>query len=223
MKIKIIAIALLATLTLCIGCASTTPPTKLESSIFNVVTNHVTVVQTNTLWTTNISVQTVTLTNNTQVNVTNTYAVPIPIITTNIVTTVDYQQGENAAKIKATASQIGSVAGGPLGETIAGFAATAILGIWGWWRSNNKSKLAINSMQVIETLRQFVKSLPDGAKYDSALVAWMQKHQGEAGVIQSVVDTLAADVSSSDAKTAAATITAAITALGQPTAPAPKT
>lgn len=211
------------------GCAS--PPTQMETKVFEVVTNVVQVIKTNSMTLTNVEVRTVTVTNAenivTKTEVTNFTAVPIYFTITNTVERWDYVQGTNAAEIKAVARSIGGAAGGPLGEVIAGFIATAGLGLWGWLRQTAKSKLAVNSMQTIETCREFIKSLPGGAEYDQELVKWMVKHQQEAGVLSATISTLATMIDNRDAKEAAASVIGAINALSKPppitTSPTPTT
>jgi len=87
------------------------------------------------------------------------------------------------------------------------------LGLWGWWRSNNKSKLAINSSQAIEAIREFIKTLPNGEVYDAVLTQWMQQHQADAGVLQQVITLLHSKVNNADAKQAAQDIIDALDAL----------
>jgi hypothetical protein len=47
--------------------------------------------------------------------------------------------------------------------------------------------MAVALSQIIETGREVLKTLPNGAALDTAYVSWMQKHQAEAGAIQGVM------------------------------------
>lgn len=210
---------LLITVTACgllLGCAGT--PTKFEQSIFDIKTNQVPVlvVHTNTIWTTNTIVETVTRTNEVGVPVpilvTNYVSIPqlVPVLVTNYVPVYDFQRGTNAAQIQDAAGAVGGLLGaGPIASGAAGI----LLGIWGWLRSTNKSKLAVNMSQSIETIREFVKTLPNGAQYDTAITQWMQANQAKADVLQQVVKLIQDKVSNDQAKLAAKDIADALEAL----------
>jgi hypothetical protein len=74
--------------------------------------------------------------------------------------------------------------------------------------------------QNVETLREFIRRLPNGLTYDAALVQWMQQHQAEQGVVKNVIDLLASNlVSNGDAQVTAIQIKAAIDALNAPVVP----
>jgi hypothetical protein len=62
-------------------------------------------------------------------------------------------------------------------------------------------------------MREFVKQLPNGAVYDSALTQWLQQHQADTGTLTTVMNLLENTVSNPDATVAAQQIRAAIAAL----------
>ena len=105
--------------------------------------------------------------------------------------------------------------------TLASLGVGALTTLWAWLRSTKNGATAVTLGQEIETLRELVKSLPNGATYDTALTSWLQQHQGETGTITSVIDLLAQSVSNPDAKVAAQTILDGIRALN-PSAVPPK-
>lgn len=198
---KTIALSALVLLSLTIiGCQAFrtgSPPTKAEAVLFNVQTNYVPIVTTVT-------------------NPPTTAGQP-PVVTTitnfepNYVwtpghVTKDVETGLNAIPV------YGSLASGALG---------ILAGIWSWFRSSKNYNTGVDLAQSIETIREFVKQLPNGATYDSALTTWLQAHQAEGGTIAGVLQMLENDVSNPDAIVAAQQIRAAIQALN-PTALPPK-
>ena len=191
------SIFLLSLLAIC-GCSvvgrNPSAPTKLETGIFNVQTNYVTEYQTNTA-----PVVTAGVTN----WVTN--------VVSQVVPQYSYAQGSGAQAAKDTVGAIGNLFG------VGGLASTALgglLSIWGWLRSSKNYKTAANTAQVVETLRQFVKGLPNGAAYDMALTQFMTQHQSEAGVMGNVLTLLQNEVSNPDAKEAAAQVITTLRQLG---------
>ena len=204
-----------------ISCSSV-PPTKVEQYLFNIQTNLAAkVVQsTNVITTTNF----VTVTRTNEVTqpggavVTNvvTVAVPQVQVTTNVVTVTNlvptyiYTTGQGAQTVKV----IGAEAGGLFG--VGGAVSSglgALLAAWMWFRSSKKAASANNLAQTIETVREFIKTLPNGANYDTVLTNWMQKNQASAGVLNDVLSILQKEVSNPDAKVAAAQVQAALAAL----------
>lgn len=189
MKQQLLALSgILAIVTSCslVG-RNPSPPTKLEQGIFNIQTNYVPVV------------------------VTNTGSHGEPVLQTNQQPQYTYSQGSGAQAAKDTVGAVGNLFG------VGGLASTALgglLSIWGWLRSSKNYQTAANTAQVVETLRQFVKSLPNGQAYDSALTQFMTQHQAEAGVIANVTQILEAEVSNPDAKVAADSVIATLRQLG---------
>lgn len=215
----IIAVAML------IGCAST-PPTAFEQKLFNVQTNYypIIVVQTNTVTLTNTVVKQVEVTNAVGIVIpqyfTNTITVPVPVLQTQIVQipAYTYLPGTNgtAQSIKDTAGLIGTIVapgvGGPIATAIVGL----ILAGWSWVRGSKASATANNLAQTIETARELIKTLPNGATIDATLTNWMQQHQAEAGVLPQVLDILEANVDNQAARQAAEQLKAALAALQTP-------
>jgi len=187
---KRIAFSLLAFLAIC-GCSvvgkNPRPPTALESGIFNVTTNYAPVV---TQYVTN----------------------GVPVYVTNIIPQYQYSAtGQGAQDIKGVAGTIGTLfgAGG-----VATTAVSGLLALWGYLRSSKNYATAANTAQLVETLRQFIKSLPNGTAYDSALTQFMTQHQNEAGVLAQVTQILASEVSNPDAKVAADSVITTLRQLG---------
>lgn len=213
-------LAVIAWAALVQGCR-TAPPTALERGIFDFRTNYtpVVVVLTNTAWVTNQVVQVVSVTNEhavvVPVSVTNLITLPrYEVVTlTNLVPSIEFIVGTNAAALRDTAAGIGNVAAPGVGGPIASGVVGLLLAVWAWVRSGRATATAANSTQVIETARELLKRLPDGATYDAALVQWMQKHQAEAGVLNRVLALLESKVNNADAKFAAQQIADAVKAL----------
>jgi len=229
LKLAILPFILAATVLLPAGC-STAPPTKVEQGLFDILTNQVVITKTNEVvvpvYQTNVITELVTRTNivngepvvNT-VTVTNEHR----IVTwqTNMVTQAvtneayAYTPGPGAKEITDTAASVGNLFG------VGGIVGTGLTFLWGLWaslRSNKRYLTAANTVQVVETLREFIKTLPNGEAYDTALTQWMQVHQAEAGVTQQVIDLLAKEMNNPDAKVAAEQIKAVIQSLSSATA-----
>jgi len=208
------------------SCASR-PPTAFERRWFDVVTNPpVVVVVTNTipvtLYRTNQVELTVTNVQGVVEIQTNHIVIPIVSYQTNLVSITNEAEsyvltpGAGAAEIGQVGGAIGNLFG------VGGIVTTALGGLfslWGYIRSKKNYATAGNLAQTIETLRQFVRTLPNGGIYDNALVQWMQQHQAEAGVLNQVISLLEREVSNPDARIAAEHVAAAIRALQNPTPP----
>jgi len=200
----------------CAGCAALkgeTPPTKFETVVFNVQTNRITNVVSVPVevWSTN----TVTKyrTNTVGVTVTNlvqTFSVTYATNTvTNVVKTYDFTPKDGVQQdIESIGTTVGTFI--PGADVVAGILATALI-MWGRLRSSKKAGNVL--AQNIQAIREFLKTLPDGAKYDEALVQWMRKNQKETGAVKEVVSILAKYVDKTEAKTGAQEIKAAIDAL----------
>jgi hypothetical protein len=67
--------------------------------------------------------------------------------------------------------------------------------------------------QNIESIREFVKTLPDGDKYDQAIVEFIQDNQREAGTLDAVVRLLERHVSHPQAVASVAEIKALLESL----------
>lgn len=214
-----LTIAIGALLWLLAGCSvvgkNPSPPTKLESGLFDVKTNYVPVVVAVTEYKTNVLQVTQIITNTAGVTLTvtnwTTNTVSTPALQTNLQAQYFYDQGAGAQTVKGVAGGIGALFGaGGLAST----AASLLLGVWGWARSSKNYQTAANTAQVVETIRQFIKQLPNGSNYDAALVQFMTQHQADAGVLSNVVQLLANEVSNPDAKVAADSILATLNKLG---------
>lgn len=198
MKTLILTTLILASLAIagCTAWRNGSPPTKAEQALFTVQTNYVPVVST----------------------VTNPPAAPgqAPTVstTTNLEPNYVYTQGHVIKDVQTGVSAIpgyGALASGAIG---------ILAGIWGWLRSAKNYNTGVSLAQSIETIREFVKQLPNGVTYDSALTTWLQAHQAETGTIQGVLQMLENDVSNPDAQVAAQQIRQAIQALNPTALPA---
>lgn len=199
------------------GC-STAPPTKFEQGLFTIQTNYVpqVTVQEHVIPITKTNYLTVTVTNLQGVTQFYTNTVIVPAFQTNLVTTTNLQEaytyapGKGEEEIKASAGAVGSLFGmGPLFTAGAGL----IFGAWRWVRGRKALMTAANMAQSVETVREFVKALPNGQVYDNELVNWMQKHQAEGGVLNDVLSLLQRNVNNPDAKIAAKQVQDTISAL----------
>lgn len=169
-----------------VGCAAWrngAPPTKVEQSLFTVQTNYVPVVTV--------------ATNTLGQAVTSTNFEPNYVYTPGHITK-DVETGLNAI---------------PVYGTLAGGALSLAAAFWGWIRSSKNYNVGVTLAQSIESIREFVKTLPNGANYDDALTSWLQQHQADTGTISSVLQMLENDVSNPDAQVAAQQIRQAITSL----------
>lgn len=201
------------------GCAST-PPTAVEQKFFDIKTNTLVITRLET----NVVPITVVHTNivvDTQ-GVTITNYIPVFEYITNTVVAFKtnesyvFTPGQGAADVRAVGTEVGNVFG--VGG-IVGTALGALFSLWGIIRSKKNYITAANIAQTVETMREFIKSLPNGATYDNELVNWMQKNQANAGVLQSVIALVGREVSNPDAKDAARNIQTLIEGLKLGTTP----
>lgn len=199
MLLSLIALSLL-------GCASTTPPTKLEQALFTTTTNYIPKI----VVVTNLVTIDIPLYRTNEVGVTQ--------ITTNHVTyeerQTNYTTQEQYTLTPKSSIKTGAQVGGALVNvvapgwgTIISTGALALLGIWGHIRSAQRGKVAATVIQEVETVREFIKTLPDGANYDQAIVTFLKDHQVEAGVATSVMKILANKTNSDEARGAVDAIT----------------
>ena len=189
---------ILASSLLFIGCAgfrNGSPPTKTEQSLYNVTTN----------WTPTL------------VTVTNPPAAPgqpptVSIVTSNI-PSYSYSNGPGVAAAQSAASLI------PGYGSLAGMGIGALAAIWGWIRSSKNGATAATLAQSIESIREFIKGLPNGANMDLVLTNWLQQHQADTNTLNNVLTLLANDVSNAEAKVVAQQLQATIASLNSPTPP----
>lgn len=219
---------LTCTILLLAGCAAFThgsPPTKAEQAVFDVTTNYTPEIQVKT----NIIPVLVYRTNEIPVVHTigvNQYQTNIQLVTvpvtnyvqrTELVTNqvANYTYTPNAT---LTGAQ-GIISAVPVYGGLAGTAFGLIASVWGWARSAKKGATGASLAQGIETMREFVKQLPNGAAYDNALTTWLQQHQNETGTAQEVLALLKKSVNNEDAQVAADQVMKAIAALNPAAVP----
>lgn len=231
MKIKICLAALVGlAIALIAGCASK-PPSAFEQRYFNITTNPpVLAVVTNyvpvTLYKTNEVVQTVTNLQNVVEFRTNLIPVAVGTNVQAVTSLVTNEPETYNLKPKPEAIQPIQTVGGLIGNLFGagGLVTTAIgaaFSLWGFMRSKKTYATATDLAQIIETVRSFVRQLPNGANYDSALVNFMVQHQAEAGTINQVATIVANEVNTSDAQVAAEHIRQGLASLGVPLPPPP--
>lgn len=214
------------------GCslvgANPKPPTKTEGLFFNTITNYVNVTNqvpvavavyhTNEVVFvhTNEQNQVVTTVSNVvnQVWVTNT--IPQVVTVPQYVNTVKPEVSTDLGTIGGILNTFFPGAG-----AIGVQAILALLGGWAYLRSSKQGDTSTALAQEIESIRQFIKTLPSGQQYDSELVKFLQEHQNEAGVAQQVAAILQNRISNPDAKAAAQGVIDALNALKAITTPLP--
>src|SRR5881394_63740 len=196
MKLRYLIPLLVVTLfAACTSFHNGAPPTKVEEGLFSIVTNYVPVI----------------------VYTTNTVAGQPPVVTTqtNQEPHYTYTPGPGVGAVRDAAALVPGY-GGLIGTGVGALAA-----LWAWFRSSKQGKTAATLGQSVETLREFIKTLPNGTNYDSALTAWLQQHQVETGTVNDVLSLLEKEVDNKDAVVAAQQIRATIAALN-PSALPPK-
>lgn len=201
-----VTLALLA-LSLASGCKlfgkDTSAPNVVEKQIFKTVTNFVEVpVQvTVTNHITNAVVELQTNAVGQTVTVTNEQVVPKfeTVWQTNVVA-----QYENTVsdKTKAGVTGFSGILNYFLPGTgsMVGAGILAALGAWAQLRSGKRQDTSIALAQEVETIREFVKTLPAGAQYDAAITSFLKSHQMEAGVATQVLTLLENEVNNDEAK-----------------------
>jgi len=220
-RILLSALSAIFTILLTTGCQSA--PTAFDEALWDIRTNYVDVVEARTnvvtIYETNLVTQTVTNTVEVepgvwlpQVTVTET---PIVSITTNTYVSLSTNRlpeyhAEPDAQLVQSAQAVGSFFG--VGE-LAGAIVTGLLGIAGVWRFKGqqvKTAQAVNVSLVnaVETLRNIIKTTPQGAQLDTAIKSFLIEHQIEAGVFQEVVKLLESKLNSKDASRLAQSILA---------------
>jgi hypothetical protein len=217
-------IGLLAAVFIITGCAgglfgqNPIAPSKFEQSVFDVQTNiiqvKVQVPVTNFIDVPNIK----------QVLVTNEQNLVKVIELTNITVMPKYELKEivrevtNYTMLPSAQTKDTIAIGSGILNAYAPGVGTLVGGILGglllaWGKMRGAKNAAPVLAQNIETLREFIKTLPDGAKYDKALTDWMAAHQQEAGSLKAITTILDKYVSNPEAKGTVAEIQAAIAAL----------
>lgn len=191
------------------------PPSAIEQKLFTTVTNvvPVTVVTTNTVTQTNV----VELTNITGAVVLQTNFVTLPLIVTNTYFSTNQVMtpNDNSKAIAQTAGSLSNIAAPGVGGIVTG-AIGMLLSLWGGLRSSKNTSIGL--AQEVETVREFIKTLPNGTNYDNAITSFLQAHQVEAGVAQQVLKLLSNNVSNPEAVAAAKTISDTIAVATAPKA-----
>lgn len=205
------------------GCslfgANPAPPSKFEQAIFDIQTNRTQVIKTETNYVT-VQVPTpVFHTNEVGVTVTNvaivTQIIPTYLQVTNTHEVYTLTPKAATTDTVAVAGSIGNAVAPGIGGLIAGIAG-GILTMWGKLRSSKQ--VGTTLAQNIQTMREFLKTIPNGAQYDNVLTQFMQQHQAEQGVLQQVLQILP-KLNYSGAQVAAQEIQAALTELNTPATP----
>jgi hypothetical protein len=217
MKIALLLVCSAITLGALAGCkafSGQSPPSGVEGQFFEVQTNWVEKVTYHT--------NTVLVTNAVPVNVTNevgqvvvvTNEVILPkyelMTVTNFLETYQFTTSTNAT---ASVSELGGIINtyAPGVGTLGGGIVIGLLALWGRLRSYKKTGTVL--AQNIESIREFVKTLPDGDKYDQAIVEFIQDNQREAGTLDAVVRLLERYVSHPQAVASVAEIKALLESL----------
>jgi hypothetical protein len=201
--VSLVAMCLLAATI--VGCTAlaTKSPTAIERLVYDVHTNYVNVYTVQT----NYAVATITNILDQVVQVTN-----------QVLAVITNQQAEYGLTVKpgtTTAVTAGGVAANTMYPGIGSMASMgvlALLGAWAWFRGRKSSATSTTLAQEIETMREFILTLSNGTKYDTAITGWLQTHQLQTGVADQVLSVLANQVSNPDAKAALINIQQALAA-----------
>jgi hypothetical protein len=225
-----IMLAFVAIAAFIVGCKqfgeNPSAPSRFEQVIFNVHTNLVDkiVLHTNEVVvevpeivkTTNVQNEVVWETNKVKVTTTEvtTETNKVPAYT---LTPKDSVQSGIAAG-SAVANGVVPGVGGLVGGILAG-----VYAMWGRLRSakvkaDDATETGGVLAQNIETIREFVKTLPQGEKYDTIIKTYLQQHQMEAGVGSDVLDLLKNYVNNDTAKATVGDLKLVLQKLSTPTA-----
>lgn len=211
---------LLLPLILIAGCtmfgANPKAPNTVENGLYDVLTNQVAkqIQVTNVhevtievpVFRTNELNQVVWQTNTVQQNITN---VSSAWVTNDAYTLTPKESTKAGVAVVGTAVNTFFPGVGTMVST----GLLAILGAWGHARSWKRGSALGAITQEVETTREFIKALPNGQHYDDALVQWIQDHQAELGVANTVVPIIDRNVSNPEAKVGAQEIIDTINAL----------
>jgi hypothetical protein len=183
-----IVLAALFTLT---GCSlfGTNPiaPTSFERSLFDIQTNQTQVVTTS----------------------------PTGGLVTNIVLSFTFTtKPATKETVQAGGTAVNTIWPG-IGSIVS-MGVLGLLGLWAQLRGNKKSDTAVAVAQEVETIREFIKTLPSGTKIDTAITSWLQAHQLATGTASQVLGILSTSVNNDQAKGAVNEIKQAIDAASKP-------
>lgn len=179
-----------------VGCVTPSgqrPPSPTEQKYFEIQTNIVPVV---------------VLVTNTPAPVTNgnlvTLSAPVVQAVTNQQERYTFTPNANAQLVAGTGGAVGNLWG--VGGAVSG-AILGVFSLWGLFRSRKSAVASAAELaQIIETGRQILLTMPNGAKYEAAWKDWMVKHQSETQTIAQVSQLVALAVDNDKAKGAAQTI-----------------
>lgn len=231
LKLSFLAVLGACIALICIsGCVSGTPlnSNPVTGALYQTQTNYTPQVQV----VTNMIPVTVYHTNEVTERVTNQVGI-IQYVTNQVPVAATVLQPQTATVTNQVPSYVNTVkpginadvqtAGGLLNYffpgtgSIVSTVVTALLGIGGYLTSQKKSSQNYNTaaalVQEVQSIRNFVQTLPNGAAMDTAFTNFMAAHQQDAGVAQKVADLLASEIKNSSAQVAAAQISQAIAAL----------
>lgn len=178
MTALVLAALLPITITGCKLLSGETPPSAVEQQIFVTETNYVERV-----------------TENTETGALETNAVPV------YTNTLKESAAQDAQAIGSIVNAFAPGAGGLISGGLLAF-----LGLWGKLRSykknaDDKDKTAGVLAQNIEAIRVFIReAIPDGGKYDEAIVQFLMKEQDKVNAVSTVTDILGRYVKSHKTK-----------------------
>lgn len=214
MKKNLLLIPLVALLA---GCtlfgANPAHPSKFEEGLFNVTTNVVqrVVTVTNSFTTYSVILQT----NIVGLVVTQTNVVVVP----EVVQITNYSEAYTLTPkpvVQDTANAAGTISNLVLPGS-GGLVAGIIAGLATMWAKLRSSKQTGTTLaQNIETMREFIKTLPNGSQNDAAITQFLQKYQAESGVLNQVLSILKNEVSNKNALASVTEIQNALNSITQP-------
>lgn len=192
MKNKVtLLITIIGAAALIVGCdtfsTNQKPPSATEARLFDVQTNYVpiTVTVTNVVQHTN----TVMVTNAADNTVSSSEVVTgQPVVSQEQTNKAVYSYNPRPG-VTGTITALGN-ASSPFTAGIGTMVASGLVALYGLWGHMRSSKLVDTSTaltQEIEAIRSFILTLPQGTKVDAAVTQFMQQHQTEAGVAQTVL------------------------------------
>jgi hypothetical protein len=201
------------------GCkmfgANPTPPTYTEAHLFDITTNSVPQVVFKTNVVDSVNIVTVTNAVGVAVLTTNFFNSTNVVTTTNQVMSYDYQpKTETVATIQAVGAVSSPFTAG--WGTMVGSALIGLYGLWAHLRSTKSTNTSLALTQEIEAIRDFILTLPQGAKIDTAVTTFMQQHQTEAGVAQQVLSLIEGNSSNATVTGVAAELQTLINTLTAP-------
>lgn len=199
--------------------ATPSAPSKVEQALYVIQTNYVdqVVTTTNTITFAEAHIVQVTNVNNEVVTQTNVQTVidhQLVLQTNQVAVYTQTTAPATVATVQGIGAATNAVAPGV--GTMISTIGLGLLAFWGHLRSWKRGTTANVVTQEVEALREFIQSLPNGTKYDAVITAWLQSHQVESGVATQVLAILDKSTDNTEAKKAAESISATLTALGTP-------